>query len=139
MKKTFLIILFQSFYFFSNSQVTNTYVYDGQGNLIGGTHIKKRPGELITLTDSVGNRFILDSLHINVIALNAKGDTLWKTDPWKDNKIEAYRTKRPLIVSFHLAKEERTDNKEVIWLVYNNTQFGTLDKTTGKFFRMGQD
>lgn len=116
------------------------YIYDSQGNLVGGTHIKYKPGKAITLIDSVsGNRFVLDSLHINVCALNANGDTLWRTDPWKDNKLEVYRTNRPVIVNIYFEKNEWTDNKEVIWIVYHNTQFGTQNKTTGKFFWMGQD
>jgi len=62
-----------------------------------------------------------------------------ETDPWKDNKIEVYRVKRPVIVQFYLANNKWTDNKEVIGIVYNNTQFAIVNKETGKFTWLGQD
>jgi len=117
-----------------------TYLYDGHGNLIGGTHNKSRPGSSLSIIDSItGNIFLLDSAHINIYAFNSKGDTLWSSDPWKDNKLEAYRVKRPVIVDFDFATNEWTDNKEVIWIVYNNTQFGIINKESGEFIWFGQD
>jgi hypothetical protein len=67
----------------------------------GGTHIQTVPGKTVTLTDSLtSTHFILDSAHIFIYAICSGGDTLWKTDPWKDNNLEAYRVKRPVIVQF---------------------------------------
>lgn len=130
-----IIVCITSFH--ANAQ---TYVYDSQGNLIAGSHILSKPGSVLKLKDSLsGNTFLLDSAHIHIYAFNANGDTLWKTDPWKDYKLEVYRTKRPVIVQFYFEKNKRTSNKEVIWIVYNNTQFGNIDKKTGSFFWMGQD
>ncbi len=138
MKRIFLILIFTcAAIYWTQAQ---TYIYDGQGNLIAGSHIRTKPGSTIVLKDSLnGIKYLLDSMHINIYAINAKGDTLWKTDPWKDNKLEAYRVDRPIIVDFDFSTSKRTDNKEVIWIVYNNTQFGTINKETGKFFFRGQD
>lgn len=138
MKKIFSLLIFICAT--SLAARAQTYIYDGHGNIIGGSHIHTKPGSVLTIKDSVtGNTFLLDSAHIHIYAFNAKGDTIWKTDPWKDNKIEVYRVKRPVIVQFYLANNKWTDNKEVIGIVYNNTQFGIVNKETGKFTWLGQD
>jgi hypothetical protein len=92
-----------------------------------------------TLIDNNKFKFELDSTQITITAFSASGKLLWKTDPWLDNKLSKYRVDRPYIVYFALDKNERTNNEEVIWITYNNTQFGTIDKKTGKFKFHGQD
>jgi hypothetical protein len=124
---------------------TTTVIYDGRGNVIGGSHIRIPQGKPVTLTDTAsGVIFSLDSAHIMVSAHDKKDSLLWKTDPWKDNKIEVYRTDRPVIVDFQLLGPESKfwgvpKGKTVLWIVYINTQFGYLDLETGKFRFMGQD
>jgi hypothetical protein len=80
-----------------------------------------------------GVRYVLDSAHIYIEATNEHGKTIWKTDPWKDNKLPAYRTNRPIVVSIGIGKENWTDGKTAILLSYNNTQTGYIDLFTGKF------
>ena len=93
-----------------------------------------------TLTDKEsGTRFVLDSSRIYIMALDKQGRKLWKTDPWKDNRIDSYRVDRPVIVSFELGESKRDNHQEVIWISYSNTQFGTINKANGKFNFMGQD
>lgn len=93
-----------------------------------------------TLTDGFSStKFIVDTSRIFVTALDGNGKLLWRTDPWKNNNLPAYRVKRPLIVDFYFAKNEWTESKEVIWIIYNNTQFGIIDKKTGNFKWFGQD
>ena len=93
-----------------------------------------------TLVDSIsGTKFVLDSTQIYITAIDKDGKQLWRTDPCKDNKIEEYRVKRPIIVLFAFRNNKWTDGKEVIWIVYNNTQFGIIDKSNGKFTWFGQD
>jgi hypothetical protein len=89
-----------------------------------------------TTTDT---KFTLDTTQIHITAFNKSGKQLWRTDPWKDNELMSYRVKRPIIVKFDFANNEQTDNKKVIWIVYNNTQYGTIDIFTGKFTWFGQD
>jgi len=92
------------------------------------------------LVDSIAmTKFIVDSMQIFITAFDSNGKELWRTDPWKDNKLMEYRVKRPIIVYFSLSKNKWTDNKEMIWITYNNTQFGIIDKQTGKFTFFGQD
>ncbi len=93
-----------------------------------------------TLIDTItAMEFILDTSRVYISAIDAKGKLLWKTDPWKDNRLDEYRIKRPIISSFYFANNQWTKNKEIIWIVYNNTQFGIVDKKTGTFTWFGQD
>jgi hypothetical protein len=137
---TFLFVLC-----FSSVFSQTTIIYDGNGNVISGTHIKTRPGNKVTLTDSATkNTFVLDAEHIFITAYDKVGGILWKTDPWKDAKVEVYRTNRPIIVNMtfdvnpgYPDKLEKGDR--VIWIECINTQFGYIDLKTGKFYFMGQD
>jgi len=93
-----------------------------------------------TLVDNLtSTKFILDTSRIFITAIDANGKQLWKTDPWKDNKLDAYRVKRPILAEFYFVNNLHTNNQEVIWIIYNNTQFGIVDKRTGKFTWFGQD
>jgi hypothetical protein len=95
----------------------------------------------ITLTDAAtGNRFVLDSTRIIVTAFNSQGIEIWKTDAWRDNELEANRVPRPIISYFAFGKDVlHKKRKEIIWITYNDTQFGFLDKQTGAFTWLGQD
>lgn len=86
-----------------------------------------------------GNKFIIDKQRIFITSIDKNGKLLWKTDPAIDNKLEKYKTDRPTIVYFSFGDDKTKNKKEVIWLVYSNTQFGYLDKTEGKFTFEGQD
>lgn len=126
------------------AQQKTTIIYDAHGNIIAGSFIRTVPPTPVTLTDTATNfNYILDSSHIFVTAYNDKGDSLWKTDPWKDNGVSAYRTKRPIIVDIFIGKlgdlyPAKKDDR-VIWITYNNTQFGYLDLKTGAYRFCGQD
>jgi hypothetical protein len=86
-----------------------------------------------------GDIFIIDKQRIFIKSIDKNGKLLWKTDPTVDNKLEKYRTDRPTIVYFSFGDYQTKSKKEVIWLTYNNTQFGYLDKADGKFNFQGQD
>jgi hypothetical protein len=113
------------------------------GQYIGRYTLDNKVKELTLLDKKAKVKFILDSAHIVITATTMDGKLLWKTDPWLDNKLEKYRVDRPTIVYYDFGKEKSPDNKEtkkeVIWISYNNTQFGTVDKKTGKFIYHGQD
>lgn len=89
-----------------------------------------------TLTDSSGNHYVVDKERIYVTGYDSTYRQMWKTDPYKDNKIPEYRTARPRLVMFKLAIYE---GKEQLCLKYSNTQFGTLSKGAGKYHWLGQD
>jgi hypothetical protein len=117
----------------------SNYYCLGQQQYVGHATLPTK-FKAITLTDAAtGNRFILDSTRIIVTALNPQGKQLWRTDAWKNNHLDAYRVKRPVISYFAFGKDELTKGKEAIWITYNNTQFGFLDKKTGAFTWLGQD
>lgn len=93
-----------------------------------------------TITDPKSQmKFVLDSSHINIGAIDKAGKSLWKTDPWKDNNLPEYRYRRPIIARFYLDSSKRTNFSYAITISYNSTQTGYLDILTGKFKFMAQD
>jgi hypothetical protein len=158
MKNICAILLIFCFSSVFSQQIQTVTIFDGHGNLIGGSHIKSLPPHQMVLTDSSTNfKFVLDSAHIYVTAYNSVGDILWKTDPWKDNNIKIYRTKRPIIVNMVFGvnpgysdedlqfdtntgySDSAKKGKKVIWIQYINTQAGFIDLKTGAFHFMWQE
>jgi hypothetical protein len=93
-----------------------------------------------TITDKKSHlTFILDSSHIYVAAYNQLGERLWRTDPWEDASLDSERVSRPRIVAFYLQNDRQTHFMEVVAIIYNSSQFGFLDKKTGKFRYYGRD
>jgi len=142
MKRIFFFVIIASLTF----EVTQgqTYNYDGQGNIIGGSHIKFRPGNEVKILDSLTNNYyILDSSHIYITAYDKAGKILWKADPYIDSKLEEYRVTRPVIVNLKFITSHwcyhGDDPKKTIWINYNNTQAGYIDLNSGKFHFCGQD
>lgn len=130
MNKAIIIIII-----FLNAGICFSQDSQYTGKLISKQNVKKE-----ILIDSLsGNRFLLDKDHINITAINNVGDTIWQTDPIKQIKMEPYRIDRPIIVTYEFQNNERTEFKEVIWIVYNNSQFGTIEKETGNFTFYGQN
>jgi hypothetical protein len=125
---------------------SNWWVYDAQGNVIDGKNFKIRTKDIVKLVDSVtSNYFILDSNKIFITAYDKSNKIIWRTDPYKNDSIPEYRTKRPFIIYFVFGKSpDYFSNKikeglKVIWITYNNTQFGFIDIRNGKYYYCGQD
>jgi hypothetical protein len=105
----------------------------------------------ILIDNNTKTTYILDSTRITISAIDSSGHLLWKTDPWKDNKLPAYRTNRPTIVTFYTTEKsnkrhkkkdaynEYNDNPDYIAIGYSNSQFGYILKKNGSFKFMGQD
>lgn len=134
---SFLITLLITVSFVCSAQTV--YRYDAKGNLIDGSHIQLRNLGEVVLKDSAGITYVLDSVHVSVAAYSIGGKMLWQTDPWKDNTLPEYRTKRPVIVQFRLIKTIPDMPGEFIYIKYNNTQFGVIHKKDGTFDWFGQD
>jgi hypothetical protein len=129
-----------------NHMSKTVWIYDGQGNVIGGSKMKKGTQTSVKLIDSLtSNYYILDSTHIFVTAYDKSNKIIWKTDPYIDNAIEEYRTIRPIIINWGFGKspnyfpKEIKEGLKVIWITYNNTQYGFIDIRTGKYYWCGQD
>jgi hypothetical protein len=104
------------------------------------SEVKLHSPYIDTLIDKqLGLTFYLETAMINVYAYDKNGTLIWKTDPLKDNNLEDYLIKRPKIVYFNFHNDRFTDFIEVIGIRYNSTQFGYLDKVTGKFDFKGRD
>ena len=135
-KLVLLIVMVYKLTFSMYGQKMYTYVT----HYLEENKIEKR-----ILVDTVNKvKFILDSTQTLIIAVDYNYKKIWSTDPWRDNKLQAYRTKRPIIIYFELMGKEKAPGWEklpdnVIWISYNNSQFGIIDQKTGKFRFLGQD
>jgi len=87
-----------------------------------------------------GEQYFIDSTHKYVSAFDKSGRQLWRTDPRIDNpdQLDTYKIKRPVIVYFSFDSTKSSENKNTIWIMYNNTQMGVLDRKSGKFRFRGQ-
>jgi len=93
MKTLFTILLATASLFVIGQQQT-VVIYDSQGNIKSGNFIKTMPPRPVKLKDPHSNyTFILDSTHIHITAYDSAANVIWKSDPYKDNNIEGYRTK----------------------------------------------
>ncbi len=96
--------------------------------------------EYDVLIDTIsGISFALDTSQQIITAINHNGDTLWQTTPSTNLNVQEYRIKNPKIVYYNFKQDEFQNNKEVIWVIFQNTQFGVIDKETGKYIMYGQD
>jgi hypothetical protein len=82
------------------------------------------------------NKYIIDKDRKTITAIDKKRNILWKTNPYKDSFLDEYRVKNPFIIKF---KFLIINNKEVIYITYNNSVFGFILKTNGKFYWEGRD
>ncbi|MES2382147.1 MAG: hypothetical protein V4538_13965 [Bacteroidota bacterium] len=129
------LLLISAFYLNSNSAHNRTIKIATENN----------PVLRDTLYDKQnGNIYVLDKNRIFITAYDKEKKLLWKTDPALDSflpqyQMEQFELKRPIIKYFSLQELKDDKRMEVIWIVFNNTQFGYLLKNNGKFYWLGQD
>lgn len=134
MIKTVLILLFVGITIACPAQMR--YFYDDKGKVFDSVFVI--PKGNYHLTDkTTGTRYILDSSHIVISAVNVLNDTLWKTDPWKDNHLETYRVYRPTVSEFIL-DDDSSDSTCVLHIRYSSSQMGCLS-SSGRFSYGGRD
>ncbi|MEI6823918.1 MAG: hypothetical protein WCL51_18460 [Bacteroidota bacterium] len=124
----------------------SAWINDFNGNIVYDSRMKSKEGKAITIIDSVSNNYyVLDSTHTFITAYNKSNKIIWKTNPRKDNSLEYYRHKNPVIIHFQIIKIYWNDFGEykkgdrAIFIKYDNSQSGCLDFKTGKFTYAGRD
>jgi hypothetical protein len=87
------------------------------------------------LIDTLTNDyFTLDSKHVVVTAFDKEGKILWKTNPYKDNKIEENGAGKIEIIHFDFTVIRSLSGKvKFIQIGYNNGNYGFLELKTGTF------
>lgn len=100
--------------------------------------VKPKTYSNVMIDSKSGTQFQLDTSRIYITAINSSNDTIWKTDPWKDNNLGEYRVKRPKIIYFILGIDQ-ISGKPAILISYDNSQSGGVDLETGAFIFHGQD
>lgn len=121
----------------------------------GGFDTTMIPWGVYELKDTVTqNRYILDSAHIVITALSAGNDTLWQTDPWKDNlksNFDPYYRmdsgERPIVMLMYLTNPS-SYSQYMPWIrskipgiavTFDNSQFGIIIGENGEYKFLGQD
>ena len=76
MKKVFIGFILSLISFCAFGQTT--IIYNAQGKVIGGSHIKTKPGDSIKIIDpGTKNYYVLDAPHIYITAYDKNGKKLW--------------------------------------------------------------
>jgi hypothetical protein len=124
----------------------SAWINDFEGHNTYDSRTKSKEGKSITAIDSfTNNYYILDSTHTIIKAYNKTSQMIWQTNPRKDNSLQDYRHKNPVITYFKLGMIDYDGNRlykkgdKVLFIAYSNSQFGFLDLKTGKFTFEGQD
>jgi hypothetical protein len=124
----------------------SAWISDFEGHNTYDSRTKSKEGKSITAIDSITNNyFVLDSTHTIIKAFNKSSQIIWQTNPRKDNSLQEYRHKNPVITYFKLGLIGRQESEfykkgdKVLFIGYSNSQFGFLDLKTGKFTFEGQD
>ena len=106
------------------------------------------PEELksITLIDKVTHtRYVLDSTHMHIIAIDSSGKQLWKTNPWRKEISSDTLAKQPTIDIFSFDLNEidtwpKNDSSVIaISYQYHHGPFGVIRKKTGEFLLIGEN
>jgi hypothetical protein len=83
-------------------------------------------------------RYILDTSHIYIEAIDQNGKQLWKTDPWRAPELKFPEKVSPIIDFFGLRNDSSTHFIDVIEFGRERSG-GRIDPKTGKVILIGQD
>ena len=112
---------------------------------IGGSNgpVSRFPGPQVYRDSTSGTTFYVESDGHHVAAISKEGKLLWVRDPFKDAKLEFYRTYTPQIVSIGKTtwwgEGPPTKVDPSIIITYNSSQFGALKISNGDFLFLGQN
>ena len=109
----------------AHAQGTVTYI-DASQPFHGAQTYKDPTSGVIYYVESDGR---------HVSAIDVDGKILWNVDPFVDAGMKPYRLPNPVIVYIGKSKV----NEDSISISFSSSQFGDLDKKTGKFLFRGND
>ena len=114
----------------------------GQNSKLSTTEVLKS----ITLIDKITHtRYVLDSTHMHIIAIDSSGKQLWKTNPWRKEISSDTLAKQPTIDIFSFDLNEidswlkKDDSVIGISYQYHHGPFGVINKKTGRFLLIGEN
>ena len=122
---TILILALAGWFQRSPAQGTVTYI-DAPQPFRGAQTYKDRASGVIYYVESDGR---------HVSAIDPDGKILWNVDPFMDAGLKPYRFPKPVIV--YVGKSNIDEDS--ISISFDSSQFGDLDKKTGKFRFRGND
>lgn len=89
---------------------------------------------IIHKDSKTGTYFYVESDGRHITAFSSEGTLLWRKNPFEDANLWPYRVSKPIIVSV-----EDFPESNILLIRYNSSQFGSLNKATGKFTFGGQN
>lgn len=134
MRRTYAVLILLGVVCFGVAQDTTSYA---------GHYLRSFPGPQVYKDPQTGTALYVETDGRHVAAISKDGKLRWNRDPFKDAHLEFYRTKNPQIVYVGPASKSsphsgrQTDR--FVAITFNNSQFGLLRISDGKFEFLGQD
>lgn len=100
--------------------------------------LDKRPPYVLT-DSATGVKYVLNRKRNFIAAIDVRGNILWETDPRETADVGEYRVTHPKIIEMGFRYNVEGLYHDVIFIRYNNSQFGYVVKETGQFVWQGQD
>ncbi len=118
----------------------NAQVMVNRTSKYGFGYVEMAAGKWVLKDTATSARYILNARRNVVTAVDSNGDLIWKTNPRKDNNLQPYRIKRSKIDFMSFTTPGGVSlGDSVIYIRWDNSQFGTLSKATGQFMWRGQN
>jgi hypothetical protein len=100
------------------------------------------PGPQVCKDPVTGTLLYVESDGRHVAAISRDGKLLWNRDPFNDAHLPFCRTKKPQIVFIGLSSKVHPageKSEKFVEISFNNSQFGSMRISDGKFHFAGQD
>jgi hypothetical protein len=120
---------------FGTAQETTTYV---------AHNLERFPGPQVYKYQHSGATLYVETDGRHVAAISGDGKLLWVRDPFKDGRLDSYRTEKPQIVYIGPVSKFRSkslggESDDFAAVTFNSSQFGLLRISNGEFQFLGQD
>ena len=119
---------------------TSSCLLVGQSSKLSTPEVLKS----ITLIDKITHaKYVLDSTHTYITAIDSSGKQLWKTNPWRKEISSDTLARQPTIDIFSFDLNEidgwpkNDDSVIAISYQYRHGPFGVVKKKTGEFIEIG--
>jgi hypothetical protein len=133
MRTARLLVIFLYMLCLAAAQESTTYT---------GRHLTSFPGPQAYKDPDSGTLRYVETDGRHVAAISGDGKLLWNRDPFKDARLQFYRTDKPQIV--YIGPVSQSDHSvgepdKFVAIVFNSSQFGVLRISDGEFRFHGQD
>ena len=108
-----------------------------------GHYSQPFPGPQTYMNPNNGTLFYVETDGRHVAAISGDGKLLWIREPYKDPKVEFYRSANPQIIYIGSSPKwyqpPKSESDRYVGISFSNSQFGVLKVSNGDFTFLGQD